>query len=95
MTKRNRTTPAEAGLTLDKWNGKPWKSSEYRGRTILQTPVTRPGDWLIVCDTIRVVGLEKAVRAWTSGSDFARAGLDRFGLSNNRSGWLRRRGARR
>lgn len=55
----------------------------------------RPGDWLLVCDTIRVVGLEMAVRAWTDGSDFERAGADRFGLSNNRSGWLRRKGARR
>jgi len=51
----------------------------------------RPGDWLIVCETIRVVGLEMAVRTWTSGRQFAVSGIDRFGLSNHRSGWLRRK----
>jgi len=53
-----------------------------------------PGDWIVVCDTVPVPGLEEAVGRWldTVGAKdgWRTMPVDRFGLSNNRGGWLRK-----
>lgn len=50
----------------------------------------RLGDWLIVCDTVPVDGLEDVSRSFAKINGFEVLGLDRFGLSNHRGGWLRK-----
>lgn len=50
----------------------------------------RLGDWLIVCDTVPVDGLEGVSRSFAKINGFEVLGLDRFGLSNHRGGWLRK-----
>jgi len=68
-------SPSHVLRELDVWSG-----------------VLKGGDWLIVCDTVQVRGLEAAVRRWLrENPDFEAVGRDRFGLSNHRGGWLRRK----
>jgi cephalosporin hydroxylase len=53
----------------------------------------KPGDWIVVCDTVPVPGLAWTVDNWLGtdlGSGFMAVPLDRFGLSNHRGGWLRK-----
>ena len=54
----------------------------------------RPGDWLVVCDTVPVESLEEAVSDWLfrvgQSDGWQNMKLDRFGLSNNRGGWLKK-----
>jgi len=53
-------------------------------------PLLKPGDWIVVCDTVPVRGLEGAVRRFVDASDRIEiVDVDRFGLSNHRGGWLR------
>ena len=55
--------------------------------------ICKPGDWIVVCDTVPVQGLAWTVSSWletAEGREFVAEPVDRFGLSNHRGGWLRK-----